>query len=83
VEHDVRVRRSRGSRIDDEHATAHAQMDHDRLARVQVARQILAVASRGDDARAGRSVDQRLAARATHGALAADLDAGDQPTDDE
>ena len=83
VEDDVGVQGSLGAAVDEEHLARHAQVDHQRVARVEWTQEVLAAAPGGREGGAGEPVDQRLARRAPDRPLAADLDPLDSSSDDE
>ncbi len=60
VQDDVRVGRSGRTGLADQHAATHPQMDHQRVAGVERADDVLAAAVDRGDGRAGETVDQRL-----------------------
>ena len=64
--------------LDEQQLAGHAQVDHQHVAGVERAQQVLAAAPGGDERGPGEAVDQGLPRRAPDGALPADLDALDR-----
>ena len=82
MEHDMGVGRTFGPRRREEHLSAHPQVDHRGVTRVERQQQILAASVGGDDHGVGQPVDERLPRRSPNGPLTPDVDTFDASTDE-